>query len=103
MDIELKKRLIFRGFVRYLRRSGYDSKTVGINLRSIFHRWIALPTWRHMYDIDSLLPHEWDSIEEAVVGVLRQSWEAKGQKTLQENKKRAKKHANEAKQLRFQF
>lgn len=102
MNIDERTRLtrqIQRQFARYLRRSGFTGKTLGIHLQKIFRDWVTLPHWCETYKLEEIEPSDWIHIQESVLGEIRQRWTQNAQVTRAANKKRIAKEADAARQL----
>jgi len=99
MEARTSARLIEKAFARYLRRSGYSGKQLAVYLPQILRNWVALQTWRELYEIDGLLPHEWVEIEKAIVSAYRKRWQTAAIESRKKNVKRRKHDEAKARQL----
>jgi hypothetical protein len=87
MEARTSARLIEKAFARHLRRSGYSGKQLAMYLPQILRNWVALQTWRELYEIDGLLPHEWVEIENVIVTTYRKRWQAAAAESRRKRKK----------------
>jgi hypothetical protein len=92
MNIDLLTRRIKREFAKYLRRSGHTSKTLAMYLPNILRSWVALPERCQQFQIDTLSPNQWQSIENVIVSEYRERWRTKANKAKERNQKRSKKN-----------